>query len=147
VNWTLYFLTIAAGLSNPAQGGANAQLYKTTGTALWTAFIVYSTGLLAIVGLLAINRVPLPEYRSLSQVPWWAWGGGLLSVGSTLVGTAYAQKLGSGVFTGLLITASVLSSIAFDHFGLLGFELHAATPLRIAGGVLMTVGLWMVAKS
>jgi transporter family-2 protein len=71
------------------------------------------------------------------EIPWWARSGGLLSIGLTLTGLTLAQKLGSGLYTGLTLTASLLASIALDHFGLAGFKPHSVTSLRGAGAGLL----------
>lgn len=84
--------------------------------------------------------------EKLSRTPWWAWMGGVLSIGSTMAAAAFAQRLGSGVFTGISVTASLITSILLDNFGLVGFKTHPASPLRIVGGGLMIVGLWLAAK-
>ncbi len=60
----------------------------------------------------------------LGDVPWWAWTGGVISaiyIVSMLVG---AGQLGAGLFTGLTVTAAVITSVALDHFGLVGFQQH-----------------------
>ncbi len=72
--------------------------------------------------------------------------GGLISIASTMAGLTFAQKMGSGVFTGLSVTAAVVTSILLDHFGLIGFKVHPATPMRIAGAVMMIAGLWLISK-
>lgn len=80
------------------------------------------------------------------QVPWWAWMGGLLSIGSTLAGMTLAHRMGSGTFTGISVTAALASSVLLDQFGWVGFDVHHATWQRMSGCVLMIVGLWLVAK-
>ncbi len=70
----------------------------------------------------------------------------MISIIATFAGLMLAQKLGSGIFTGISITASVIVSLAVDHFGLLGVKQHAASPLRVLGGALMVFGIWMVSK-
>ena len=54
--------------------------------------------------------------------------------------------MGSSLFTGVTVTASLLASVALDHFGLIGFKQHAASPGRLAGCALMVAGLWMISK-
>jgi hypothetical protein len=49
---------------------------------------------------------------------------------------------GSGVFTGLSLTASLLMSIVLDQFGLVGFKTHPSSALRITAPV---CGRWNLA--
>ena len=139
-------LAIAAGIGNPFQAGANAQLYKNLHGSLWTAIWVYVSGLCGILLVQTVMHAPLPGSGDVRQVPWWAWTGGVVSIVSTIVGLVFAQKLGAGVFTGLSVTASIVCSISLDHFGLIGFKVHPASPMRLIGGALMIVGLWLVSK-
>jgi transporter family-2 protein len=61
-------------------------------------------------------------------------------------GIMLAQKLGSGVFTGISVTAAIVTSIALDHFGWIGFKQHPASWPRMLGGGLMITGLWLVSR-
>ena len=45
---------------------------------------------------------------------------------------------------GLSVTAALTTSIAMDHFGLVGFKQHAAGLGRLTGGALMIGGLIMI---
>ena len=71
---------------------------------------------------------------------------GVLFIITTLAALMYAQKLGSGMFTGLSLTAFIIVSIMLDQMGWIGFKQHAASPQRILGGVLMVGGIWLVSK-
>lgn len=145
MNWISYLLAIGAGAINPIQTGANAQLNKSVAAPVWTALSIYLSGLCAMLLIQAFVRETFPSER-LATVPWWAWTGGLISVGSTMAGLTFAQKMGAGSFTGLSITASLITSIALDHFGAIGFKTHPASLIRLLGGALMIAGLWLVAK-
>jgi bacterial/archaeal transporter family-2 protein len=146
VNWIIYLLAALAGAANPAQAAANAELKKTINQALVATIAVYFTGLLGMVLIQVLSRQPLPAVSKLSGAPWWAWTGGLLSIGATLAGAAFAQRLGSGVFTGLSVTAAIVSSIVLDHYGWMGFKVHHASWPRILGCGLMVTGLWLTSK-
>ena len=52
----------------------------------------------------------------------------------------------AGVFTRLSVTAAIITSVLLDQFGLFGFKVRPASPLRICGCALMITGLWLVAK-
>ncbi len=146
VNWILYVAAIASGMANPAQAGANAQLKKSAGEALFSAIVVYGSGLLSMLLLHLVLRAAWPGSGKLAGVPWWAWTGGLLSLASTMAGITLAQKMGSGVFTGITLTAAIATSILLDHFGWIGFEQHTASWPRVLGCALMISGLWLVAR-
>jgi transporter family-2 protein len=72
--------------------------------------------------------------------------GGLISIASTMAGLTLAQKFGSGLFTGLSITAAVVTSVVLDQFGLIGFRQHSTSPGRMLGCGLMIAGVWLVAR-
>jgi transporter family-2 protein len=57
-----------------------------------------------------------------------------------------ARELGAATLTALVITGQLLSSVALDHFGLLGFELHAAGVGRLGGCVLLLAGTALIWK-
>jgi transporter family-2 protein len=145
MTWFLFLVALAAGTANPFQSGVNAELNKQLGQPIWTAIIVYATGLITVILLLLFTRHPFPADRAF-HVSWWAWLGGSISVISTVIALIIVQRLGSGLFTGASITASLITSVLLDHFGLIGFRQHTASPARLAGCALMIVGLWIIAR-
>ena len=146
MNWLSYLLAIAAGTANPFQSATSSELHKALQRPLATAFFVYLIGLTGVLLIRLVVREPLPSTNAMAEAPWWAWAGGVISIGSTVAGLTLAQRLGSGIFTGLSVTAAIITSVALDHFGLLGFKLHPASPMRLAGCLLMVAGLWLISK-
>ena len=141
-----YLIALGAGAANPIQSGANAELNNQIASPLWAGIFVYASGLLGLLLAEVILRHAFPASDRLGQVKSWAWLGGVISIGSTLAGLTLAQRLGSGVFTGLTVTAAILTSVLLDHLGWIGFRQHLASPARLAGCALMIAGLWMVSK-
>lgn len=139
-------LALGAGAANPAQAGANAELRKVLGGALIPAIAVYLSGLCFVLLMQLFVREAWPGAAKLAGVPWWAWTGGLISIGSTMAGIMLAQRMGSGIFTGLSVTASLVTSVVLDNFGWLGFKMHPVSWPRVAGCGLMISGLWLIAK-
>ncbi len=144
--WLSFVVALLAGAANPFQSGTNAQLNKQLGAPLWATVVVYVTGLLGVLLVLLFARERLPAAEQVMGVNWWAWLGGLISIASTMAGLMLAQKLGSGVFTGLSLTASLVMSVMLDHMGWIGFKQHTASPARLAGCALMVAGVWMVSR-
>ena len=146
MTFVAYLIALASGAANPLQAGANAQLNKQLQSPLWAALFVYASALLGLLLAQLVLRSALPATGILAQVKPWAWFGGLISIASTMAGLVLAQRLGSGVFTGLTLTASLTTSILLDHFGWIGFRQHAASPARLAGCALMIAGVWLIAR-
>lgn len=142
----MYLLAAAAGAANPAQAGANAQLRKSLDQAIFAALAVYLSGLIGVLIIQAVIRETWPDSGRIVRTPWWAWTGGLLSIASTMSGITFAEKMGSGVFTGLTVTASLATSVVLDNFGWIGFKVHPVSWPRLLGCGLMIAGLWLMAK-
>ena len=145
MSFLIFLAALAGGTANPFQSGTNAELNKQLGQSLWATIVVYALGLVLLLVLQLFIRQPLPLAQAQS-VPWWAWLGAPISLVSTFIALSIAQRMGSGIFTGATVTASLLTSVLLDHFGLIGFKQHAASPARLAGCALMVAGLWIIAK-
>ena len=147
MTWLLYVVAVIAGMANPFQAGSNAELNRQMGAPLWAGVVVYATGLGGLLLLQLYLREALPAGGRIGAVSWWAWGGGLISIASTMAGLMLAQRMGSAVFTGITVTAALVCSVLLDQMGAIGFRQHAASPLRLAGCALMIAGVWMIARS
>ena len=71
MNLIYYLAAAASGMANPAQAGANAQLRKSTDQAIFSAVIVYGSGLIFMLLAQVIVRQTWPMERS-----WQACHGG-----------------------------------------------------------------------
>lgn len=140
-------IAVLAGAANPFQSGTNAELNKQLGTPLWAAVVVYVTGLAGVLLCELLFRQRIPAAARVASAPTWVWFGGLISILPTIAGLTLAQKLGAGVFTGITVTVSLATSVVLDHFGLIGFRQHAASPARLAGCAVMVAGLWMITRN
>jgi transporter family-2 protein len=136
---------IVAGMTSALQSGANNTLQKSLNTPLWTVAIVsmvtMATSLVLAIG--AGER--FPSGSTMAQTPWWAWIGGLFGIVFVLATVFASPKLGAGVFVALIVTASTVTSLVLDHFGLMSFDVHPAGIGRIAGALLMVAGVALVA--
>ncbi len=146
MNLVLYLFAGVAGALNTVQAGANAQLRKSLNQPVIAGLAVYITGMIGLLILLPLVRSEQWNWGRVAQAPWWAWMGGILSIVSTMAGVLLARKLGSAAFTAATLTASLLCSVALDHFGWVGFEVHRASPFRILGCVLLLSGLLLVTR-
>ena len=146
----LYIFLAVSGVLNTIQAGSNSTLHKQLHHPILPAIVSFGVGsgalLLALVLYGWITRTPLPTAQQWSSAPWWAWIGGLLGSVYVLGMVNLSGKVGAGVFTGLTVTAGIVTSLVMDHFGLLGFERHSANIPRLVGGALMIAGLFLIGK-
>jgi bacterial/archaeal transporter family-2 protein len=146
----MYAFIVAAGLLVAMQAGTNATMQKSLQNPVVSTVVSFGSAFAVLVFALAIytvvTKAPMPRGSQWTAVPWWGWIGGTLGAIYVLAMVLTAEKVGSGIFIGLSVTASLLASIAIDHFGLLGFERHTAGPGRLIGSALMVAGMLLIGK-
>ena len=147
------FIAVAAVL-NTAQSGCSGTLHKQMNHPVLPGIVTYVTGMAALLaGLILygwITRTPLPnlsQWRQLAATgPWWMWIGGVLGAVYVIAMVNVSQKAGAGVFMGISVTASILTSLTMDHYALLGFKQHTASVPRLFGAGFMVIGLVLISK-
>ena len=147
----MLYITIAmTGFLIAIQAGCNATLEKSLQNPVLSAFLSFCAGtaalLLAFAIYAATTRTPMPRAAQWSSVPWWGWVGGALGAVYILCMVLTAEKVGSGLFVGLTVTATIVGSLVMDHYGLLGFRQHTAGLGRLIGGALMIAGMLLIGK-
>jgi bacterial/archaeal transporter family-2 protein len=143
--WSYILFALLAGAMLPIQFGINAQLATWVGGSLRAAlvsFVVGAVGLLVAV-LFAARGWP----DRAGDAPWWVWTGGLLGAFYVLGSIVTAPKLGAATLVALILAGQAIASLLVDHYGLVGFDEHPVTPLRIAGIVLLAGGVALVRLS
>lgn len=142
--WLMGALAFLGGILNTVQSGTNATLSKSLGQPIAAALVVSTVTATLFLVIALVTGVRLPKDAILGQVPWWAWFGGLMGGFYILASILFAEKLGAAVFIGCTVTAGLVTSVTMDHFGLVGFKEHAASPGRLAGVALMLMGLALI---
>ncbi len=142
--WLLGAIAFMSGSFNTVQSGANSVLSKTLGQPVAAALIVSAVNAIVYLVVAPIAGLAFPKASAVAEVPWWAWLGGALGGFYVLTVIFLAEKLGAAIFTGLTVTAGIITSVLLDHYGLVGFKQHAAGLWRIVGCLLMIGGLSLV---
>jgi transporter family-2 protein len=135
---------IAAGILNTVQSGSNATLNKTLGQPILAALIVAGANVVVYLAAAPFLGFNWPGSQRLAGVPWWSWLGGAMGAVYVLASVLFAERLGAAVFTGITVTAGIITSVVLDHYGWVGFAQHTADAWRILGCLLMIVGLILV---
>lgn len=142
----LYAFALVAGLANAFQAGTNATLAKSLHQPFTAALLIVGVSALTLASAgLASGRLGWPTATEFAAVPWWGWIGGLLSAVLLMSQLFVASAIGAGPFLGIVVVAGTVASLLIDHYGLVGFDVHALNGWRIAGAALMSLGVLLVA--
>lgn len=143
---TIYLLiAIIAGGAIPVQVAVNTLLRRSVGEPMQVTFVSYLAGTLASLVICFFARYPLPTSTSLAQTSWWMWTGGCLGtlyVWSTIFVTL---RVGATLALALSVAGQMIAALFLDHYGAIGLAKYSASPTRIAGVVLVVLGVSLVA--
>ncbi len=135
----------AAGATMAVQGSLNSLLGKSLGYVPATV-LVHGVGLLFALALLMALPEESLELARLSDVPWYAYLGGILGVGIVLAVVYGISQVGVGRATTAIIAAQIFTAVLIDHLGLWGMKKLPFTWHRLAGAVLMIAGSWLLLR-
>ena len=141
--WQL--MAVLSGCLSASITGAYAQLASIVGNpvqATTVAFFVATMALLLFCTCL--GKTQLVGKACSRSYPWWMWTGGLC--GAIIVfGNAWlVPKVGVGVFTMALLVGQLALSMLMEHNGWLGAPQKRITWPKIAGILLMLVGVYLI---
>lgn len=134
-------LAALAGAALAMEASVNAQLGRTLGHPLWATFVSFSIGMLLIIPLLFIWRVPEPALTLAAKAPWWIWTGGVIGVFFVTTALILTPRTGIAAFLAAMIAGQMLASLVIDHYGLIGLEVRPITLSRALGTGLIIVGV------
>lgn len=145
-NGWIYPFIVFGGVLQAMGGPMNNQLKNSVSNPWLASVISFGLVTMLFIALFAILPKPLPTAAGLASMPWWAPIGGLVGAVAVYAGLTLVQQVGAGPYTGLTITAALLTSLAIDHFGMFHMEVHPINAWRIGGALLMVGGIAMIAK-
>ena len=71
---------------------------------------------------------------------------GLIVLVLVVISLVAAPRLGAGLLVACLVAGQMLSSLAFDHFALMGYPQRPISGGRIAGAALLGCGVWLIRR-
>lgn len=142
MNAFYYLLAVCAGLGITLQTTLNGQLAKGVGgDSVAAALFSFTAGALCL-GLFSMMRGGVvTSLAAIPAQPWWSLLGGLLGAGALLSYVVLAPKIGLSALLGLAIAGQITSSLAIDHYGLLGAVERPVSITKLSGSLLMVAGL------
>ena len=142
--WPYLLFAFAAGAALPVQFGINAQLAAWLGSPVRAAFVSFLVGTIILAIASALVFKPLPSWGRLGHAPWWVWLGGALGAFYVAGSIVSAPRLGAATLIGAIVAGQALASIVIDNFGWVGFEPKHVSAGRVAGMLLVGLGVLFV---
>jgi transporter family-2 protein len=142
--WGALAVAVTAGAMLPLQAGINAELARWIDGPSRAAFVSFLVGTLALLAVSLVATRGLPSVGKLEGAPWWIWVGGLLGAFYVFGSIVAAPRLGAVVLIAAVLAGQSVASLVIDHYGWVGFTEHAITPGRVAGVLLLAVGVALV---
>lgn len=145
LQWSaLSMLGLTAGASLIVQAILNNRLRSGLASWSWTGLVSYLGGTVTMAAVLLLQRQAWPLPGARGNVPWWAWAGGFFGAAYIVLAIVLVPRLGAATTVALVVAGQMLSSVAFDHFGLLGLSRHAASPARLFGVALLVAAVVLI---
>jgi transporter family-2 protein len=144
-----FFLLAVAGMVAGGcvvvQQALNATLRsELSSSAFWAAFVSYTAGMLTLLLVLVVTREPWPAMSLMAKSSPLSWIGGIFGTVYIVASIMLLPRLGAMTVIALLITGQMLTSVAFDHFGLFGLAQRPIDLYRAGGAVLLVLGVLLV---
>ena len=140
-------LIILIGLAGGAAVGVQSPLASMISQRLGTfesVFIVHIGGaIIALLPLLFVGGGKLSQWRS---VPWYALVAGVFGLIVISAISYMIPRVGVAASITTIVAGQLLVGVLLDHFGLLGASIRALDVTRVAGLIVVLLGVWLTVK-
>lgn len=140
-------VALLSGAALAMQVGFNTELRARLGGPILAALVSFGVGTACLLAYAAWLRPAWPDRAELARMPWWGWLGGVVGACYVASAAAFASRLGAAGWLGLIVTGQILTSLALDHFGLIGFPRRPVDLTRALGAALLLAGVVLVLGS
>jgi transporter family-2 protein len=146
MHYVAMIATALVGASVAVQIGMNATMSQHVGSPLVAALVNFGVGTLVLFLAVLLGRGSLPTLAQAGAAPWWVWGAGLFGAVFVASSTLLGPLIGGATFLALLVAGQMIAALAIDHYGVLSFPVRSVDGWRIAGALLVVVGVFLLAR-
>ena len=139
-------MALLLGAILPLQATINTRLSKVVGGPVVSAFVSFSVGTIALLLYLLITRQIKLDTVPFRESSWWMWIGGLLGAFFVAGIVVLLPRLGVALSFSLVVAGQMAIAILFDHYGWIGTTIREISLGKIAGAVLLIVGVFLIRK-
>jgi bacterial/archaeal transporter family-2 protein len=148
MRWGLIALVVTAGLFLPVQVALNSRLREAVASPVLSALVSFLVGgtTLFVVTMLGGLGGTGAGLAGFAAAPWWAFLGGLCGAFYVLLSIIVLPRLGAAVILAAAILGQQVASLMMDNYGWLGVPRVPLTGGRLAGALLLLVGVWLLQR-
>lgn len=141
-NWLWRGFGLLMGVCGATQTAVNGQLGTLLGSAVGSALVSFTIGVLCLLTLVVLTRTP---WQGVGEGgPWWMWVGGLLGATFVFANAFLAPILGTGLTVVLTLSGMLVASLMIDTFGLFGSRKRRVRPAQLLGLLLIILGVVLI---
>lgn len=138
-------LAVLTGAALPVQAGVNSELRSALGHPVLAATVSFFVGTVALAAYTVAARLAIPA-GTLSRTLWWHWTGGLIGAFFVACAIVLAPRLGAATLVAAVVAGQMVASLVLDHYGLVGYPRHPMDLWRLAGGLLVIAGVFLIQR-
>lgn len=132
--------SLAGGVALAVQSAVNGRLAKGLADPVAAACISFAVGL-AVLLAATLPRLAALDWRSASDLPWWAWTGGALGAFYVAAITIGVTRLGVLTLVAAVVLGQVAAALLIDASGAFGLPVQAVSWQRMLGAGCVVAGL------
>lgn len=147
----VYAFVLVGGALRSVEAGCQTSLRHSLQNVWLCSVVSYAcalTGFAVLFGvawLISRRSMHWPTRADFRAMPRWAPFGGLIGGAAVFAMIALAARVGASTFNAVIIAGQMFGALVIDNFGWMGFPRRTVTPKRILAGVLIVVGIYLMA--
>jgi bacterial/archaeal transporter family-2 protein len=138
-------LTVAVGGLIALQAPINSQLGRVVGT-FQGAFTSFVIGTILLLFIAAFAKGGLGQIAEARHLQWYYLTGGALGAAYVTTVLVTVRSLGAGGVTAATIAGQLTLAVVVDQLGILGVAKHPVTVARVAGILLLALGVLLIVR-
>ena len=146
MKYLFYLLPILCGLAITTQASVNSQLRISIQNPFAAAFISFAVGTVVLFFVLLSVRQGFPSVSELKALPLHQYMGGVLGAFFVSAIIYALPQIGSANLFILIIAGQLITSLLYDHFGVMGAVQQNITWQKIVGMLLVIAGVYIANK-
>lgn len=140
-----FIIGLVAGAASPTQASVNTGIRSEFRSPYITTILnfIVAGSLLALLILVTERSLMLP-LGAVAHEPIWIWLGGAFGTTIVLLNIICVPKLGSARNVMLICFGQIMTGLIVDHFGMFGSPVVPMSMTRLAGAILVIIGIALV---